>query len=120
MKIKAEVKSIISPDIADFKSYYPEDDSCFAFLIQVIVGIMGQKGGDSFDIEVCTPKWLLLNNSSSDIIFGRHKLIVFEYNIERILKSITGYCESCYGINWEEIAGKISRVAHWEFENYKT
>lgn len=117
--MKAEVKSITSPDIVNFTNYFPEDETTFAFLMQIIVGIKGEKGGDSFNIEVCTPKWLLENNNSDDIIFGRHKLIVFEYNIERIIKLITKHCESCEGNNWEEIANKIARIALWEFEDYQ-
>ena len=115
----AEVKSIISPDILDFKTYYPEDDTSFLFLLQVIVGIKGKEGGDTFDIEICTPQWLLQNYDASSIVFGRGRLIVFEYNIERIFNRITKFCESCSGNTWEEIAPKIGRIGLWEFEDYQ-
>lgn len=117
--MKAEVKSITSPDIDDFKNYFPENEISFAFLVQIVIGIKGQNGGDMFNIEVCTPTWLLENYNSYDIIFCRHKLIVFEYSIEAILKRITEYCESFEGNEWDEIANKISTIALWEFEDYK-
>jgi hypothetical protein len=117
--MQAEVKSILSPDIFDFKSYYPEDDSCFLFLIQVIVGIKGKEGGDTFSVEVCTPKWLSENYSTGSIILGRGKLVVLEYNIDKVLKRITEYCESCTGDSWQEIVNKISRLGLWEFEDYR-
>lgn len=115
----AEVKSIISPDILDFKTYYPDNDTCFSFLLELTVGIKGKDGGDIFGIEVCTPQWLLENHDTSHIVFGRGKLLVFEYNIERIINRLTKYCESCSGNTWEEIALKIARIGNWEFEDYQ-
>ena len=117
--MQAEIKSIMSPDI-DFQVFYPEDDTCFSFLIQVIVGIKGKDGGDAFSIEVCTPKWFEQNYHDTDIVFGRGKLIVFNYNIEKVIKRITQYCESCFGDTWDDIACKISRIGLWEFEDYRT
>lgn len=109
----------MSPDIFDFKTYYPEDDSSFSFLLQFIVGIKGKEGGDTFNIEICTPKWLLQNFETSHMVFGRGKLLVFEYNIQRIFKRINEYCESCTGDTWEVIVNKVSRIGLWEFEDYQ-
>jgi hypothetical protein len=117
--MRAEVKSIISPDISDFITYYPEDDTLFLFLLQITIGTKNIEGGDSFQIEVCTPKWLMQNYNENEIIFPRGKLIVFEYDLEKILKRITDYCDSCEGATWEEIVCKISRIALWEFEDYR-
>jgi len=117
--MRAEVKSIISPDIFDFKTYYPEDDTLFLFLLQITIGTKDTEGGDSLEIEVCTPKWLIQNYSGKDVIFARGKLIVFEYDLEKILKRITDYCDSCEGATWEEIVCKISSISLWEFEDYR-
>jgi hypothetical protein len=118
--MKVEIKTFISPDISDLKSFAPADKRFFSFLLELIIGIKGEKGGDIFGIEVCTPKWLLENHQPLDILFGRHKLIVFEYNIDNIINSISLYLNSIAGDSWEEIASQIARIANWEFEDYKS
>jgi hypothetical protein len=115
----SEVKSIISPDIIDFENYWPEDEESFSFLISVLVGIKGEPAAESFDIVVCTPKWLLNKYSESDMILGSNKLIVFRFDMDRILKRIKNMFANCSGNDWNEIAIKLSRIGHWEFENYQ-
>lgn len=116
--MRAELKRLHSPDV-DLDSYYPEDPECFGFFVQAMIGIEGKEGDDSFGIEVCTPKWLLKNHSETDVVFGRHKLIMFDYDIGRIRSAIARYCEYCFGEEWLEIAEKLARIGHWEFEDYR-
>jgi len=115
----SEIKNIMSSDIFDFKTYWPEDERSFMFSITVTVGIKGKPGGDLFGVEICTPKWLLDNYNENEIILGVDKLIVFKYDIEKILSRIRALFDGCSGNTWEEIAIKLSRIGHWEFENYQ-
>lgn len=115
----SEVKSIMSSDIYDLKSYIPEDKESFMFLIRIMVGANDEKGEESFDIEVCTPKWLMDNHNLGEVILGKHKLIVFEFDMHRILEKVKKLFENCSGEDWNEIAIKLSRIGHWEFENYQ-
>jgi hypothetical protein len=115
----SEVKKIISPDILDFNTYWPADEERFSFLLSVIVGPKGTITEESFDIEVCTPKWLLDKYDEDELILGRNKLIVFKFNMDRISSRIKKLFENCAGKDWNEIAIKLSRIGHWEFENYQ-
>jgi hypothetical protein len=115
----SEVKNIISPDIINFQSYWPEDEESFSFLLTVLVGPKGENVEESFDIVVCTPKWLLSKYDKNETILGADKLIVFEFNMERILARIRKLFDNCSGSDWNDIAIKLSRVGHWEFENYR-
>jgi len=45
-----------------------------------LVGPKDQPGEESFDVEVCTPKFLLNRYGREEVIIGRHFLIVFEYD----------------------------------------
>lgn len=118
--MEIEIKSFMSPDILDFKNFVPTDKKSFSFLLELEIGIKGEKGADLFSIEVCTPQWLLGNFQSSDIIFCKNRLIVFEYNIENIINEVKRYLRSITGSSWEDVASEISKIAHWEYENYKT
>lgn len=117
--MKAEIKYIHSPDIEDLETYIPCIEDNFRFLLQVFVGIKGEKGEESFDIEIYTPKWLLSNCAKNEIILPKYSLIVFEYNFERIFQRIKQLIESCTGNTWEEIAQKAGLIGHWEFEDYQ-
>lgn len=116
--MKAEVKNLYSLDIYDLSTYYPEDPESFSLALRAIVGPKDQPGEESFDIQVCTPNWLLQHCGREEIIIGRHFLIVFEYNYERIKRTIVEFCERCTGDTWQEVAEKVSRLGYWEFEDY--
>lgn len=118
--MNAEIKSFISPDIQDLFSYKPTNKESFSFLLELVIGIKGQEGGDLFSIEITTPKWLLENYNKGDVVFGRNRLIVFEYDINRFINEIETYINSAPGNTWTEIANQLSRIAQWEFEDYKT
>jgi hypothetical protein len=114
----AVIKYIHSPDIKDLPTYKPEDSESFSFLLQVMVGPNNQEGEESFDIEVVTPKYLLEKYDDNEILIGRHRLIVFRYDWNRIMHTVNRYCESCTGETWDEIAEKVGRLGRWEFEDY--
>lgn len=115
----SEVKNIVSPDIFDFETYYPEDDECFYFLLSVIVGIKGTEVEETFNVEICTPKWLMTNYTEDDIILGKNKIIVFKYNRDKIFRRVRALFDGRDGNTWEEIAIKLSRIGQWEFEDYR-
>ena len=117
--MRARVKAFHSPDVQDLTAYQPQEKDNFCFLLQVMIGPADMEGEESFDIEVCTPKWLLNTHGIEEVIIGRHRLIVFEYNFKRIKETIISYCEACKGDDWKEIAQKLSRLGKWEFEDYQ-
>lgn len=116
--MQAKVVDIESPEIQDFYNYKPEDPEVFAFLLQISVTAENLQGEEIFDVQVCTPLWLLSKYNKDEVIIGRHLLIVFEYNFSRIKKRIVSYIESCFGETWTEVAQKVGRIGYWEFEDY--
>ena len=116
--MNAELKRLHSPDIYDLENYQPEDQGMFGFLLQAIVGPEGKDGEESFEIEVCTPRWLEETCGIDKVVIGRHHLIVREYNYQRIVVAIKDFLQDCSGENWNEVAEKVSRLGRWEFEDY--
>jgi hypothetical protein len=117
--MKAEIKYFHSPDVPDLENFTPEIKDDFSFLLQIIVGEKGRDGEESFDVFVCTPRWLINNNSKEAIIYGRHYLIVFEFDYRKITEELTQYVESIEAQDWDSIAEQIGRIGKWEFEDYK-
>lgn len=117
--MKATIRSFFSTDISNLATYQPDEDDNFGFLLQLMVGPTEGKGEESFDVEVCTPNWLAHTYAKSDLVIGRHHLIVFSYDYERIRSFLTSYVEKCEGASWREVAMKVSRLGKWEFEDYR-
>ena len=99
--------------------FHPKEEDNFCFNFQFTVGEGGVDFGDSYQILICTPKWIMENERDKEIINMRHRLIVFEYNLEKIVSYVKKYIARCSGQNYDEIAPKIGRLGFWEFEDYQ-
>jgi hypothetical protein len=118
--MKAKLQNIYSTDIdGPLAGYKPVQSDNFGFLARLIVGEEKLGGEESFDVMICTPQWLISNHSTSDIIVGRHYLIVFEYNYERIYSKLKSLIEEIELGSWDEIGLVVGRIGKWEFEDYQ-
>jgi Immunity protein 8 len=62
--------------LSDFR---PAEYDNFGIWIRMLVGETTiPDSEESFDMLLCTPKWLMSNHEWTDIIFGIHYLLVFE------------------------------------------
>jgi len=86
--MQAVLKGLHSTDIADVATYVPDEEDNFGFVLRAMVGPMNSEGEESFDIIVCTPRWLLDKYGTSDVLLGLHKLIVFKYDYHRLRNSL--------------------------------
>jgi len=113
----AVVRSISSDEL-DIKAYVPENPTCFFLNLRIRIGSDETSGADDFELCVCTPEWL--DRSVWEPRWGRHLLIVREYDLSAIEKCIHDYVGECDGTDWNIIAEKLGRVFAWEFEDYKS
>lgn len=113
-EIKAELKWIHSPDIQNIDHLHPDDPENFSFLLQVMFGPKGRIGEESFDVVVCSVEWVRKNTP----LIGSHHIIVSEFDLELIKRTICEFAQQCSGATWSEVARKLSRLGKWEFENY--
>ena len=118
--MRAKLKKLFLLDSeVDLEFYCPEKIDNFCFWLRAMIGPENQEGSESFDIQVCTPKGLKIKLSNEGIIFGRHILIVDEYNRDKIKQKLIEYCDKCIGDTWQDITPKLSRIGYWEFEDYE-
>ena len=117
--MNAKLKRLHSPDIYNLENYQPECAGSFCFLLQAMIGPEGEEGEESFDIEVCTPKWIEENLGLDEALVGQHYLIVRDYNYQKIAHSIEKFLQGCSGKDWSEVSRKVSRLGLWEFEGYE-
>jgi len=115
--MRAQLKRLHSPDV-DLENYWPDDPSCFGFLLQAFIGPEDEQGAESFSFTVCSPRWLE-QNAGENVRFGANHLILTEYDLGKIEQHLNRYCERCVGNSWQEIAAKVAKVGQWEFEDYR-
>ena len=113
--MKAELKALISSDF-DERFHEKEGDN-FSFWIQAFVGPEGEEGQEQFQVQVCTPRWLL-GHDREDVIMGTGRIIVFEYHWSRMERAIRQWVNRWRGNSWHELALKVARLGDWEFDNY--
>lgn len=76
-------------------SYIPIDVEELAINRTITIGVSDSNGGDNFNLFVCSPEWITKNLWEAEIF--RHTLIVREYDLHEIKKTITSYIEKCIG-----------------------
>ena len=116
--MRAAIREFFSPDVSGLEGWIPPDPTCFGILLQVFIGPLGGQGYESFDFVVCTPEWLRRKYGDDGVILCRHYILVFEFNLKRIAARIESLVASVEGGDWNEIASKLARYGHWEFEDY--
>ena len=116
--IRPEIRSLYSPDDADIWNFKPVDEESFSLLLRIVVGPEGKPGEESFDVEVCTPRWIATNYPKDTLLMGRHLLIVQKLDMNKISEFIRSFVVGCSGETWQEVAAKIGKLARWEFEDY--
>ena len=118
--VTAQVKRLHSPDVGDLASYVPENPTDFGFLLQVIAGPAGARGEESFDVMVCTPRWLSQNLGPDGMLIERHYLFVSQYDYSRLERFVVDHFSNVRGQSWKEVAEQLGRFGKWEFEDYRS
>jgi hypothetical protein len=70
--MQAVLKGLHSIDIADLENFAPHEEDNFGFVLRAMLGPMNREGEESFDITVCTPKWLMEKYGTSKVLLGLH------------------------------------------------
>lgn len=119
--MKAQLKEMYSLQISEMlKDFRPEVSGDFGISVRLMIGPEETDQSESFDILVCTPTWIQDQLRDESCMWGRHMLIVQEYDYELILQSLSTRIASCTGKSWDAVASKIARFAAWEFEDYQS
>ena len=119
--VQAKIKRIEITESPDLNpdGYVPEDFEDFGCTLGLIIGPSNSEGGELFYLTVCSPRWLATACERDGFLWGRHHLILPEYDLKTLTKIVTKFVENCSGESWESVALKLSRLASWEFEDYQ-
>jgi Immunity protein 8 len=115
--MRATLLRLHSPDVHDLSSWSPDGD--FGILVQLLVGPVGGPGEESFDITLCTAGWLAARARKERIVDARHHVIVHAYDYDLVEQYLRARVAALEGSTWDEVAERLGRLGHWEFEDYR-
>jgi hypothetical protein len=116
--MRAQLKRLHSPDIHDLESYAPEEPDRFGFLLQLMVGPEGSEGEESYDLVVCTARWLEARHADEDLAPLRHHVLVHRYDYPVLREGLRKLIARCVGETWDDVTRQLGRIGRWEFEDY--
>ena len=116
--MKPAIRRFHSPDVSDLASYEPKDPTAFGVLVQILVGPRDEVGEESFDVVVCSPKWLEAQLEAGEVRSVRHHLMTLQYDWPEIEGAMRKLVDECEAETWAEVALKLGRLGRWEFEDY--
>ena len=114
--ISAKVKAIYTTDMDVLEEYIPYNADRFCVFVRVMAGPLQGRGEEAFDVRVCNPKWLEAELERDGFILCMHTVIVSEYDPDQIRRILTKLFERYSGNSWRDVALKLARIGHWEFE----
>lgn len=118
--MRADLKRIYSIELpVSLKEYRPVNPENFGLSIRLEAGLVGSDMADLFDLFLCTPYWIQEQCAQNGAIWGRHMLLMPEYDYGLILQAVIRRMDACQGRDWHEVANKLARFAAWEFEDYR-
>ncbi len=117
--MRAEIKSLFSLNIDDLDRFVPANPLVFRVPIRLIAGPQGEEGEESFDFEVCSPDWLATEIAEGEVILLRHRVLMKSFNFEAVRNFVERFVHGCEGATWDDVASKLGRLGHWEFEDYR-
>ena len=117
--MRAELRTLDSADAPEgLAAFAPPDPERFAIAVGATIGPPGAEGGDLFYFNVVTAAWLAEHPPPKGFEFVCD-LLVTRWDYEIVRRAISDLCSRTEGKDWNEIALKLSRAAHWEFEDYR-
>jgi hypothetical protein len=117
--MKGKIKYLYSADADDLENYIPMEKDNFMLGIEMVVCPIDDIGEEVFQFILCTPKYLSKQLEKEVVIFGRHYIIVREFNYTKLENKLNDFVNSIDEPNWDLLTEKINRIAQSEFEDYQ-
>lgn len=112
--MRAQLKRVHSPDVQDIELYVPPEPGMFGLLVQLMIGPEGHDGEESFEVVLCTPRWLAERVKEARVLSLRHHLLVDSWDWDSILHYVERFLDSVEAQSWPQVAAIIGRLGRWD------
>ena len=118
--MRAALRGFYSSDIPDLDTYRPEDSECFELQVTAFIGPTEEGHGEEmFDFRVCTASWLQRHPPPKNFEFLRSTVLMSRWDYQTLERALGDLCLHTEGRDWAQIAARLSRYGHWEYEDYR-
>jgi hypothetical protein len=118
--MRAALRGFYSSDIEALETHRPDDPECFQIGVTAFIGpAEGGFGEEMFDFTVCTANWLQQHPPPKNFEFLRSTILMERWDYATLSRALGDLCLHAEGKDWPEIAAKLSRYGHWEFEDHR-
>lgn len=118
--MKPTLRNINSPDIDNLDNITEINQGHpFCVPVEAFFGADGEIGTDMFNFLFCNGDYLKQAAEESGFIVGRSMIVVDRLSREVIEKALISIAEQIEGTDWTDVATKLNRYGHWEFEDYR-
>jgi len=118
--MKSHLNDYVCVDLPEqVRNWVPDDPKDVYYYMELTIGDR-PGAGDLFGLTVSTPEALSkrMSTSGQQSLSGRHHLIVLDYSWDKVLQFVNDVIDKSRGRDWEDVALKLARHFHWEFEDY--
>jgi len=109
--ISPELKSLHSPDLP--KDHEPVDPADAAVLFEASIGPKDQQSAEVFSFVAITPRALARDQGTR---WGRGYLILNHVSWAGVEAAVRNLLPHCSGDTWAQVAERLNREMHWQFE----
>ncbi len=111
------MRSVSSAD-ADLDTYRPDDPLDAGVTVRFLVGPHDGPGEESFDVVLCTPRWLSGRVQVTGPLLVRHHVVMEPFDLRLGVEQVTRLMQSVSADDWAGVGEKLARIGQWEFEDY--
>jgi Immunity protein 8 len=115
--IKLELRGISSPDVSP-DEWVPIGNRAYV-LLQLEIGVVGESGGDTFDVIVATPDGLSgARDDAIGALAQRATIVVRRFSWETVYVILNDIIRRCESDAWDDSVLRLQRYFKWEYEDY--
>ena len=117
--IRPKLMGLYSADAPEGEpaQFVPADPECCCLWVMAFVGEEGQEGHDTYQIGICTPRWLLTEGMERGYEWGRFLLIVPRWDYGLVVRAIDELLAEAAGPDWETVSDRLARFAWAEWDS---
>jgi Immunity protein 8 len=117
--VRPILKDVVSADAPDLDpaQFVPDDPDCCCLWVMAFIGPDGEPGHDTYQIGVCTPRWLATEAMGRGYAWGRFYLIVPRWDYDLVRRAIDELLAGLEGLDWQSISDRLARYAMSEFDS---
>ena len=115
--MRASLRGFYSSDV-DLAAWRPDDGENFSIGVTAS-SARATRAGRRCSTSTCAPHAGVEHPPEKNFDFVRSTLLMQRWDYQTLQRALEDLCLRTAGADWNEVARRLSRYGHWEFEDYR-